>query len=140
MNKIIMVSFLSAISTPLMAQVPSGYEKMAASLKPVLIGATDIVNRSVRVDRLDASDNKIDMTVVVGMIDTTKPLEGDNDLRLISFSRTKESIVASYCAPFGRGDLYFDTLKQRNVQLNYLIVARSEVAISSFSVSNNDCK
>lgn len=112
---------------------------MANNLKPIIVGAPEQVNRSVRVTFLEATDKDITIMVKIGAVDTNKP-KGESmipDQGIIT--HTKRSIVNTYCAPFGDGNLFFDTFRQRKTTLNYHFEAATEVPLFSFTVSEKDC-
>ncbi|HEA0345092.1 TPA: hypothetical protein RU593_003024 [Salmonella enterica] len=113
--------------------------EMAKSLKPSLAGAPANVSRSLRVKHISASDDDITVLVRVGAIDTTKLANESNLPSQVQNVLTKSMIVNKYCSPSGNGDLFFDTLRQRNVTLHYHFEAVSDVTFLSFNISKSDC-
>ncbi|WP_171887464.1 hypothetical protein [Serratia marcescens] len=112
---------------------------MAKSLFEEIVGADVLVNRSLRIDHLDVSPSRISVLFKAAAIDTSKPKQESLIPDGTSIKLTKKSVINKYCAPFGFGDLYFDTFYQRGVKLEYSYVGAGDVPIFSFSVSKKDC-
>lgn len=129
---------LTVLAGEIFYDIPSDGE-MADALKPYIFNAPNNVNKSLRMKHIKATDKDIYILVRVGAIDTTKPKNETFLPDKKSVLLTKQNIVNSYCAPFGGGNLFFDTLKQRNATLHYAFEAGSDVTFLSFSVGRSDC-
>ncbi|MDU4842218.1 MAG: hypothetical protein E6X49_13885 [Leclercia adecarboxylata] len=112
---------------------------MANALTPSLAGAPANVERSLRIKSISATHDDIIVVVRVDAIDTTKPKDESLLPDRVQNATTKNMIVKKYCSPFGNGDLFFDTLRQRNVTLHYHFEAGSDVTFLSFNVNKSDC-
>lgn len=112
---------------------------MAKAIKPSLAGSPDYVSRSLIIKHISATEKNINILVRVGAIDTTKPHDASNLPTNHQNKLTKSIIVNKYCSPFGSGDMFFDTFRQRNVTLHYNFESGSDVTFLSFNVSKTDC-
>lgn len=135
----ILLPFIAFAPIYALAEVPAGYEYVAASLKPQFSVASNAVNRSARVESLDFSGNVLSVLAVIGAVDTTKPKEQSNMITDEQISEFRSTLVNAYCAPLGGGELHLSALRQQKMKIIYNISASSEVMISSFSVSEKDC-
>ncbi|MEX9850524.1 hypothetical protein [Providencia huaxiensis] len=112
---------------------------LANAIKPELVGAPKIINDSIRITYLEATDNSISALITVGAIDTTKHKNESNMLDSNTISNTRQSIINKYCAPFGMDNIYFDQFRQRKVELIYHFQAGSLVPLFSFTVNADSC-
>ncbi|UAN53471.1 hypothetical protein KGP26_10610 [Serratia sp. JSRIV002] len=113
--------------------------EMANSLKTNIISAPPTVNNSIRVTRLEVTEEEISVLIKAGVIDTSKPKDESLIPDEKAVALTKASIINKYCAPFGFGDLYFDAYRKRKTKLNYYFYGAGDVPLFSFTVSTKDC-